>query len=70
MTPALFRFDKKLVDTLDQLVKATGAPSRAVIIRRAIALLKVAQEAHLRGEKVLLRPATGQGMDRVIVLPG
>jgi hypothetical protein len=53
-TLSTFKFDAKLTATIEELKKSTSATSKAEIIRRAIALLKVVQEASDRGEELLL----------------
>ena len=70
-SPTTFKFDEKLTATLDSLKDATGASSKAEIVRRAIALFKVVQEAQQAGERVILRSpenAEGQATERVVVL--
>ncbi len=50
-----FRFDEQLTKTLDELKSASSASSKAEIVRRAITLLKVVQDAANTGEKLVLR---------------
>jgi predicted transcriptional regulator len=50
-----FRFDEQLTKTLDELKNASSASSKAEIVRRAITLLKVVQDAANNGEKLVLR---------------
>lgn len=71
-SPTTFKFDAKLTATLDELKTATGASSKAEIVRRAIALLKVVQEAKDNGERVMLRTEARDGAqptEREIVMP-
>ena len=68
---AIFKFDKKLIYTIDRLKYASGASSRAEIIRRSIALFKVVQDAQANGEKLILRSVKnvdGKTTDRVVVI--
>lgn len=53
-TLSTFKFDPKLTATIEDLKKATSATSKAEIVRRAITLLKVVQEAKDRGEELML----------------
>ncbi len=69
-SPTTFKFDEKLTKTLDDLKTATGASSKAEIVRRAIALLKVVQEAQEDGGEVVIRTTDGEDTrERVIVMP-
>lgn len=69
-SPTTFKFDEKLTQTLDELKSATGASSKAEIVRRAIALLKVVQDATKDGGEVVVRPPKGSDdRERVIVMP-
>ena len=58
-------FDKRLTKTVDSL-RGRGE-SRADVIRRAIALMKVVTEADNRGDMVVLRAK--DGTEQKIVLP-
>jgi len=53
-TLTTFKFDSKLTATIEELKDSTSATSKAEIIRRAIALLKVVQDAKDRGEELVL----------------
>lgn len=53
-TLSTFKFDPKLTATIEELKNATSATSKAEIVRRAITLLKVVQEAKDRGEDLVL----------------
>ena len=53
-TLSTFKFDPKLTETIEELKKNSGATSKAEIIRRAITLLKVVQDAKERGEDIVL----------------
>lgn len=69
-SPTTFKFDEKLTQTLDELKTATGASSKAEIVRRAIALLKVVQQAKDAGSEVVIRSADGtNSQERIIVMP-
>lgn len=62
-----FRFDPKLTETIEELKKATSATSKAEIVRRAVTLLKVVQEAKDRGEDLVL--VRGDNTQTRIILP-
>lgn len=68
-----FKFDEKLTEVIEELKKNSGATSKSEVIRRAIALMKVAQDAHERGEKIVIRSggdnAEGKTSEREIVIP-
>jgi predicted transcriptional regulator len=61
-----FRFDEKMTKTIEELKAATNSSSKADIVKRAIALYQVIQEAQQRGDRVLIRStnaAEGQPTD-------
>jgi len=60
-TLSTFRFDEQLTKTIDELKDATSASSKAEVVRRAIALLKLVQDAAGSGEKLVLRQEDGEG---------
>jgi hypothetical protein len=67
-----FRFDEQLTKTLEELKNATSASSKAEIVRRAITLLKVVQDATARGEKLVLKSEDANGhtiKEREIIIP-
>lgn len=53
-TLSTFRFDERLTKTLEELKTSSSASSKAEIVRRAITLLKVVQDAQRDGEKIVL----------------
>ena len=65
-----FRFDEQLTKTLEELKNSTSASSKAEIVRRAITLLKVVQDATASGEKLVLRSkdANGTTKEREIII--
>jgi len=65
-----FKFDEKLSNTLDELKTATGASSKSEIVRRAIALLKVVQDATEEGGEVVIRTTDKDKgkQERIIVM--
>jgi len=65
-SPTTFKFDEKLTATLDELKDGTNASSKAEVVRRAIALMKVVQDAQRRGAEVVIRDESGK--DKVIIL--
>lgn len=70
-SPTTFKFDEKLTATLEELKAATGASTKAEIVRRAIALLKVVQDAKDSGGEVVIRTDDGTNgkKERLIVMP-
>lgn len=66
-TLSTFKFDPKLTETIEELKKSSGAASKAEIVRRAITLLKVVQDAKERGEDLVL--VAGDSTQTKIVLP-
>lgn len=60
-TLSTFRFDEQLTNTIEELKNATSASSKAEIIRRAITLLKIVQDAQSNGEKIVLRREGADG---------
>jgi predicted transcriptional regulator len=69
-SPTTFKFDEKLTATLDDLKSSTGASSKAEIVRRAIALFKVVQEATEEGSEVVIRSrGEDAGREKLIVMP-
>ena len=66
-----FRFDEQLTKTIDELKNASTATSKAEIVRRAITLLKLVQDATEKGEKLVLRREDEKGnmvKEREIIL--
>lgn len=71
-TLSTFKFDEQLTNTIEELKQATSASSKAEIVRRAITLLKVVQDAKDNGEKLVLRRETKTGelvKEREIIIP-
>ncbi len=71
-TLSTFKFDEQLTKTLDELKSASSASSKAEIVRRAITLLKVVQDATTNGEKLVLRKEDAEGKtvkEREIIIP-
>jgi hypothetical protein len=65
-----FKFDGEFLATIEELKKATKATSKAEIVRRAVTLLKVVQDAKEKGDKIVLRSknAKGRSVEREIIL--
>jgi hypothetical protein len=55
MAVTTFNVDKKLDDTLESLKEHYGASSKAEILRKAVALLKVAQESEQADGSLVIR---------------
>ena len=49
-----FEASAELEETIDHLVKLTSSSSKSELLRRAIALMKVAAEAQQKGEKIVI----------------
>ena len=67
-----FRFDEQLTKTLEELKNSTSATSKAEIVRRAITLLKLVQDATANGEKLVLKSEDANGAtikEREIIIP-
>lgn len=54
MTRINFEASPELEKTIDNLVDLTGSTSKSELLRRAIALMKVAAEAQQKGEKIVI----------------
>ncbi len=67
-TLSTFKFDQRLTETIEELKNSTDATSKSEIVRRAIALLKVVQDAKDKGERIVLVTQDGS-KEREIVLP-
>lgn len=64
-----FRFDEQLTKTIEDLKSSSSASSKAEVVRRAIALLKVVQDATQNGEKLILqREDNGETKEREIII--
>jgi len=71
-SPTTFVFDERMTQTMEELKKLTGARSKAELVRNAVALFKVAQEAKHAGGKLVIQSAGTEGgpvREREIVLP-
>ena len=66
-TLSTFKFDPKLTALIEELKDSSSATSKAEIVRRAIALYKVVQEAKERGEDLVL--VGGDKSQTRIILP-
>lgn len=66
-----FKFDEKLTETLNKLKATTSASSKSEVVRRAIALLKVVQDASNNGDEILLvhKNKDGGKTRKQIILP-
>ena len=65
-SPTTFKFDEQITQTLEELKKNTRAASKSEVLRRAILLLKVAEEAQRKGEKLVLKD--DKGAEREIIV--
>lgn len=54
MTRINFEASAELEATIENLVKITNSSSKSELLRRAIALMKVAAEAQQKGEKIVI----------------
>lgn len=65
----VFEFDKKLTKTLNELAVATKL-DKAQVIRRAIALYKLVENASNEGERLMLVRTNGDVVTaREVILP-
>jgi hypothetical protein len=66
-----FKFDGQILATMNELKKSTNATSRAEVVRRAVTLLKLIQDAKANGEKIVVRAknAKGRSVERELILP-
>jgi hypothetical protein len=66
-----FKFDGRILATMNELKKSTNSTSRAEVVRRAITLLKLIQDAKDNGEKIVVRTknAKGRNVERELILP-
>jgi len=62
MTVTSFNIDPKLDQTLEDLKKHYGAASKAEVLRKAIALLKVVRENEQPDGSVLIRTTQNRDM--------
>jgi Arc/MetJ-type ribon-helix-helix transcriptional regulator len=60
-TLSTFKFDEQLTKTLDELKNTSSASSKSEVVRRAITLLKLVQDASANGEKLVLRKEDASG---------
>lgn len=60
-TLSTFKFDEQLTKTLEDLKDASRASSKSEVVRRAITLLKLVQDASANGEKLVLRREDADG---------
>ncbi len=49
-----FEASSDLEQTINELVTLTGSSSKSELLRRAIALMKIAAEAQEKGEKIVI----------------
>lgn len=66
-TLSTFKFDPKLTAIIEQLKESSSASSKAEVVRRAITLLKVAQDAIDRGEELVLVRREDKSQTRIIL---
>ena len=57
----------ELNELLEQMVRSTGASNKSEVLRKAIALMKVASEAKENGHKLYIADAPPPGQSREIV---
>lgn len=49
-----FEASPELEETIEKLVKLTNSSSKSELLRRSIALMKIAAEAQEKGEKIVI----------------
>jgi hypothetical protein len=69
-TLTTFKFDGEFLATIEDLKRATKATSKAEIVRRAVTLLKLVQDAKDKGDTILMRSKSvgGKSTEREIIL--
>lgn len=69
-SPSTYRFDKKLTQTVDDLMDMSGAVSRTEVIRHAVALYQIVMVAKKGGNRLILESGKGSSAkQREIILP-
>jgi hypothetical protein len=66
------KVDRHFRETIDDLKKSTKATSNAEIIRRAVALMKVLQDAKDKGDTIVIRTENSRGTaiaEREVIMP-
>lgn len=66
MAVTSFNVDPKLDQTLEELKRHYGASSKAEVLRKAVALLKVVQENEQPDGSVLIRTSRNKDMKVVV----
>jgi len=66
-SPTTFKFDEEVTQTLEELKKTTKSSSKAEVLRRAIRLLQVAEEARANGEKLMITDSRGGPVKEIII---
>jgi hypothetical protein len=66
------KVDQHFRETINGLKKSTKATSNAEIIRRAVALMKLLQDAKDKGDKIVIRTENPRGTavtEREVIMP-
>ncbi|MBW4622741.1 MAG: ribbon-helix-helix protein, CopG family [Cyanosarcina radialis HA8281-LM2] len=67
MSRVNFDVSPELDETINKLVKLTGSASKSELLRRAIALMKVAVEAKYEGRKIVIAEKDRTPVAEVII---
>lgn len=60
-----YRFDEKTINLIDELRESMGLENNSDVLRRSLALLKIANNAQIQDEKLIVKSKSG---DREIIL--
>lgn len=63
-----FRFDEQTSDLLEQLKVDSGSASKSEVVRKALALLKIATDAKKHNERLVIQANDDHGKEREILL--
>ncbi len=63
-----FDVDEKFSQEFSELVKATGATSKADAFRKAVSLYKVVVETQQKGEKLMIADGDRHPISEIIIL--
>jgi Arc/MetJ-type ribon-helix-helix transcriptional regulator len=62
-----FDVNEQFQEDFEKLVELTNSSSKAEVFRRAIALLKIATEAQVKGEKLMIADENRQPITEIVL---
>ena len=62
-----FDVNEQFQEDFEKLVELTNSTSKAEVFRRAIALLKIATEAHAKGEKLMIADENRKPITEIVL---